>query len=800
MEDSLIEFLQRIERLDGEFVIYDDGYRGWTYSHAEIARAAHALRARLRSSGVDKGDAVMIWSESRPGWVSALWGCLLEGVVLVPVDPRSSIELFHKIQRKARPRVILLGDRVPAMVDGTVPVWRLDDIERASDSATLEQRPVALDDIAEIVFTSGTTAEPKGTVITHRNLMANLVPVEGEVAKFRKFTRSLSPLRILNLLPLSHLFGQSLALFLPPLIPASVVFISATGAQEIVRQIKRRRVSALVAVPKLLEVLRDFVIHRFPEVADRRQPLGRWPLRWWRFRRVHRLFGWKFCCFVSGGAPLPHDLEQFWCDLGYLVIQGYGLTETAPIVTLSHPLRVRRGTVGKPLAGVDVQIAEDGEVLVRGDNVTQGYFESPVETSVALRDGWLHTGDIGELDQEGHLMIRGRLKELIITPEGLKVFPDDVERVVNGTHGVVESAVIGKDRVHVVLVLQPGANAGDIVRQANQRLEEHQRIRSLSTWTAGPLPRTPTTRKLRRAEIADAIERGKPEPAKPAGDIETLVQKYSQGRTITSETTLDELGLSSLDRVQLMMDLEQKLDIEIDERVFSSVNRVADLTQPVPAGDMLRFPTANRKWFARLVRRLLLPFFLIPLLKVFTRVKVSGQENLNGLRGPVIFAANHPTLLDVPVMIAGLPSRWRYRLAPGMSGKPWASTWEERLINNLNYNLATFVFNTFPIPPQQMTQTIRHVGELTEQGWSILIFPDGDRIGEIRHFQPGVGMIASQLRLPVVPVRLVPGKRQAHAKFPGPSCVEVRIGEPMFLGDEAFAALARRVEDAVRAL
>jgi long-chain acyl-CoA synthetase len=190
------------------------------------------------------------------------------------------------------------------------------------------------EDIAEIVFTSGTTAEPKGVVITHGNLLANLEPVEREVAKYRKYAGPFLPLRILNLLPMSHLFGQSLALFIPPMIPASVVFISGTSAQEVARQIQTRRVSALVAVPKILEVLHDFVIHRYPETTDPKLGRGPWPLRWWRFRRVHRLFGWKFWCFISGGAPLPPALEQFWSRLGYLVVQGYGLTETAPIVTV----------------------------------------------------------------------------------------------------------------------------------------------------------------------------------------------------------------------------------------------------------------------------------------------------------------------------------------------------------------------------------------------------------------------------------------------------------------------------------
>jgi long-chain acyl-CoA synthetase len=761
-----------------------------------------------------KGDAAMLWSESRPGWVIALWACLLEGIVLVPVDPQSSISLFHRIEQKSQPRVILLGEKVPALTDSTVSVWRLSEIELNSAEPPAESTAISPEDVAEIVFTSGTTAEPKGVVITHRNLVANLEPVQREMQKYRKYAGPFLPLRILNLLPLSHLFGQSLALFIPPMIPASVVFMQGTSAQEIVKQIKTRRVSALIAVPKILEVLRDFVTHRFPETEHALEARGPWPRRWWRFRRVHRLFGWKYWCFVSGGAPLPSELEQFWSRLGYVVVQGYGLTETAPIVTLSHPFHLRQGTVGKPLGGVDVKIAPDGEILVRGDNVTQGYYQAPVETSAAFEEGWFRTGDIGELDPQGHLLIRGRKKEMIATPEGLKVFPEDVEKVLNHIPGVRDSAVIGKDRVHAVLLLDPGVDADQIVREANQRLEEHQKIRAVSVWAGEDFPRTEGTRKLRRAEIANVIEKGlAPSTSKPVSELAALFQKYAPGRTITPETTLDELGLSSLDRVELMMDLEQKLDTRIDESAFASVHTLADLSRPMPPAEPIRFPTYNRTGFAKLIRRVALPGFLLPLTRIFAHVHVQGRENLDALRGPVIFAPNHQSYLDVPVILAALPAPWRYRIAPAMSKEffdahffPQRHPWHERFTNSLNYRLSTLLFNAFPIPQREMGagQSIRYMGELTEEGWSILIFPEGDRThaGELHPFQPGVAMIASHLRLPVVPIRIKGLERVLHrtAKFPTPGRVDVHIGAPIFLTGESFADQAHQVEEAVKAL
>ena len=151
----------------------------------------------------------------------------------------------------------------------------------------------------------------------------------------------------------------------------------------------------------------------------------------------------KFWAFIVGAAPLEAELESFWGELGFAVIQGYGLTETAPIVTLNHPFGTKRGSVGKAIAGVEVRIAEDGEILVRGDNVTTGYFNAAEETARAFEDGWFHTGDIGEVSADGQVFIRGRKKEMIVTPEGLNVFPEDVERVLNQLPGVRDSAVVG---------------------------------------------------------------------------------------------------------------------------------------------------------------------------------------------------------------------------------------------------------------------------------------------------------------------------------------------------------------------
>ncbi len=250
-----------------------------------------------------------------------------------------------------------------------MPVWRLHEL--VWRDGTPPAVAISRDDVAEIIFTSGATGEPKGVIITHRNVLANIVPVEREVKKYRAWARPVFPLRFLNLLPLSHMFGQAMATFVPPMLPGTVIFMRGYNPAEIVALIKRRRVSVLVSVPKILDVLRTHVLRVVPDAAVA-PPERNWMFRWWRYRRLHRLFGFKFWSFVVGAAPLDAELEAFWSTRGFAVIQGYGLTETAPIVSVTHPFHIQAGSVGKAIAGVDVMIAPDGEILVRGENVTGG--------------------------------------------------------------------------------------------------------------------------------------------------------------------------------------------------------------------------------------------------------------------------------------------------------------------------------------------------------------------------------------------------------------------------------------------
>ncbi|MEX2271987.1 MAG: AMP-binding protein [Vicinamibacterales bacterium] len=870
------DYIAASKRREQTFILHDDGFRTRQWTYGRLADASRAFAARLKAAGLAPGVKIVIWGENRGEWIAALWGIRLAGLVSVPVDFRASPEQALRIRNIVQAPVLLVGaDVTPPAADG-FQIWRMDDENLwngnrepgTEPGERVEPLEPGEPQLAEIIFTSGATAEPKGVTLTDKNILANINPIEEEIKKYRKYLPLVAPLRFLNLLPLSHMFGQSMATFMPPMVDGTVVFSRGYNPQEIVRQIKTRRVSVLVCVPKVLDVLREHVSKssksskssessESSEEGKGSKPVH-WVRRWWIHRDVHRLFGFKFWCIVVGGAPLERELEEFWRERGFLVIQGYGLTETAPVVTLNHPFRKPgAGTVGTPLSGVEIKIADDGEILVRGENVTTGYYNAERETREAFAGGWFHTGDIGDLDAEGRLTIKGRKKEMIVTAEGLNVFPDDVERAVNAQPGVVESAVVGvtpetgagrQERVHAVLLLEKGASPGAVVKDANAQLEDHQRIWSWSLWTGDALPRTEGTRKLRRKEIQRWAQGGgaTTAPAQvPGQTVEEIVSAMVAGRAVTRETTFDELGLGSLDRVQLLARIEEALHVSIDEGEFAAATTVGDLAKlverepverepaerrtepgepmepvepvephvprvPVPG---IPFPDWNYSWPIRAIRRASLPTWVLSISRPWMKLAVEGLENLEGLDHPVIFAPNHQSHMDTPAVLQALPAKWRYRVSPAMA-KEWFKAHffphdfpvAARIRNTTAYLSAAIFYNAFPIPQYEAgaRQTVRYIGRLFDQKRSLLIFPEGKRTdhGEINVFRPGIGLIASKLGVPVVPVRIEGLNTVLHlsASWPTRGPVRITFGKPMRLEGNNYAELAAKVRDAVIAL
>src|SRR5579871_6419963 len=290
----------------------------------------------------------------------------------------------------------------------------LEDLAAAETGPSRSDVVVGHDDTLQIVFTSGTTADPKGVVITHGNVLANIAPLEREMQGYLKYERLVHPIRFLNLLPLSHVFGQFLGMFLPPLMGGTVMFQAELNPSEVMSTIRRERISVLVSVPRVLQSLKQKVERDLEDLGQMESFRRHFAAakekhflrRWWTFRSIRRQFGWKFWAFISGGAALDGETEEFWGRLGYAVIQGYGLTETTSLISVNHPFHLGKGSIGKVLPGREMKLADDGEILVRGGGVAPGYWKGGRTETTTEKDGWYHTGDIGGLDTEGNLYFK----------------------------------------------------------------------------------------------------------------------------------------------------------------------------------------------------------------------------------------------------------------------------------------------------------------------------------------------------------------------------------------------------------
>jgi long-chain acyl-CoA synthetase len=630
---TLLEILTEMHQLSGrEALRFCDGFRTWKLTYGELYGCIGACVAYLDCQSFHKGDRVVIWGENRPGWVTVFWACVARGIQVVPVDYRSSPELLGRIHREVQARLLVTGDLVESSAFGVAQV-SFTEIETLPIQRDFALSEISPEDVVEIVYTSGTTGEPMGVVHRHKNICANLNPIQSEMHKYEKLARPFQPVRILDTLPLSHLFGQSLGLFTPPLLGGAVVFMTELHAGAILETIRRERVSVLVSVPKLLVNLQHEIERRLhpPDVQARRKGIPGIIERWWRYRKVHASLGFKFWAVIVGGAEVNADVEAFWTRLGFLVIQGYGLTETSPVVALNHPFNARRGSIGKPLPGQEVKIAPDGEILVRGASVIEEYMGARANEQGRLENGWLHTGDIGEIDAEGRLYYKGRKKEMIVTAEGLNVYPQDVEAVLNALPQVRDSAVValrkgGEELVHAVLILRdPSAEPAALIANANRGLESHQRIRSWSMWPEEDFPRTPSTMKVKRGEVARRMVQG---GAGASGDgIESIVARLRGGEAQAG----DELNISSLERVELLSEIENHYGVEVDEGRFADVSTIGDLKnllreQGGQRSDQARIllPRWSRRLPANTLRWLALEALILPFFRILARFHVEG--------------------------------------------------------------------------------------------------------------------------------------------------------------------------------
>jgi long-chain acyl-CoA synthetase len=633
-------------------------------------------------------------------------------------------------------------------------------------------------------------------------------------------------------------------MFIPALIGGTVHFQDSFKPTDIIETIRRERISVLVAVPRVAESLKNRVRAEFGALLEKNWAHAEkehFLKRWWRFRRVRRRFGWKFWAIISGGAALDQNTEEFWRRLGYVVIQGYGLTETSSLISLNHPFKVGRRSIGKVLPGREMKLdPETGEILVRGENVARQYWQGKELKPVTGEEGWFRTGDLGAMDEEGNLYFKGRSKNVIVTPAGLKVYPEDLEQALRKQPQVRDVVVVGVEKggnaeACAVLLLNNGDSGSAAVAAANQSLADFQKIRRWFVWPDEDFPRTSTQKPKLEVirQAAEAQVNGAdplrftdtapiPQNGAPTGSLEELLGSVA-GRRVELKPNAhleNDLNLSSLDRVELMAAIENRYQVDLNDREFSRVRTVSDLEKLVqksgPERKEADYPYARwaQNWLVRWIRVLVYHAITLPYIMVMARPKIIGRERLKDFRGPALIISNHIAQIDIGFLMAALPMRFRNRLGVAMQGEqlklmrhpPRDWFFLKRWWEQLQYVLIAAFFNVFSMPQRaKYREAFRYAGELADRGYNVVIFPEGRRTqtGEMAPFRSGIGLLATQLNLPVIPMRidgLFPFKI-AKKHYAPPQAVQVRIGEPVrFESTDDPQEIARELQRIVAGL
>ncbi len=787
-------------------------------THAQLRLSANKTANLLLSLGVAKGDRVMVVAPNSPEWVELLLATLRIGAVLVPVDASSSEDRVQRFARETTPSVLFTSRSVQVSCHD-VKRFFLDELDELTSAMSGESPNVDLEPSfpAVIVFTSGTTADPKGVVLSQGNILSNVAGILQRIEVGPDW-------RFLSVLPLSHMYELSASLAALAN-GASIYYVARVTPRAIVDALNEYSINTILAIPQLLSIMLERIQHEVQaqhktalfnvlnRIADRLPFASRRYL----FFSVHKQLGGHLRLVVTGGAPIPLEVGRAWERMGVRLVQGYGLTETSPILTCNSLVGRRLDSPGRALDNVALRIGEDGEIQAKGPSVFREYWQNQSATEQAFsEDGWFRTGDVGRLDN-GWLHIQGRLKFVVVRSSGLKVFPEDIEIVANEQRDLGAVCVVGAndDRGETVVAVVRTDQSDDAVERAisnvNAHLESFQHIDSWRRWPGEDFPRTRLL-KIDRRQVQDWVNdvetmTSAHEAPTPGEDQVTHIIRMSLDdptMVVHENDRLDDLGLDSLRRLVVVSLMEEQLGATISDESVTSETTVAQLRALVAETSPGNAPTRAPRWtYFRAVRwagNWTRDHLLARALRHWVTLRVEGDEYLKELHGPAIFIFNHSDDFDGPTVYEALPRRIRRRLAVAAAQDVLSE--HKILAFFIRFLFAGFGFSR----REPFLPSLEYVATMIDGGWNVLISPEGhiDNSGELQSFKSGIGLLAVNLGAPIVPVKTIglTGTVPLHSKWPKKrSDVTVRIGVPRtFRANENYEDVTDELHATMQAL
>lgn len=801
------------------------GDQTFTYDHlfANIRHFAHEVK-------VEKGEHCVIFSENNPQWVFAFYAIWMQQGVPVPVDFMATASEVSYILKDSEPSVIFCSKQTKPLLHEAVynadikaKIVVLDEQETVlSEAGDLQFPTFERDDTAVMIYTSGTTGSPKGVMLSYKNLVQNIDAVSKHIPIYRADSR------VMVLLPLHHVFPLVGTLIIPFYLGAGIAISPSLSTDAILDTLQKNKITIIIGVPRLYAAIHKGIKTKINQskVASALFALAA-KLKSKRFSKkvfgaVHQKFGGAVECLVSGGAALDPVVGGDFQTLGFEVLEGYGMSEAAPMITFTQPGRVRIGSPGQVVPGTQLKIV-DGEITSSGDHIMKGYYKRPEETADVIKNGWLHTGDLGYVDKDGFLFITGRKKEIIILSNGKNVNPSEIENVLLESELIADCGVFyANDQLQLIVVPatdsiiteQEGQTVEEAIRQHvikpfNENVSSYKKLHRIH-FSSQELPRT-RLGKLQRFKLEGLLSQKQETQAKaemPTDSVFHLIHEY-----ILSEKKIDagatdhlenDLGFDSLDKISMQTWLSQTFGVEIepndltnfasiqDLSAWVSTNKVKEEDTKINWTDILRekvhiqlpatwFTGNLAVWSSRL-------FF-----KLYFRFNATGLKNLP--KGPFILAPNHQSSFDGMFVASML----RYKQVRGTyfyaKEKHIRAAWLKFLANRNNIIIMDM--------NRDLKTSIQKMGEVLKRNKNLIIFPEGTRTlnGHLGDFKKTFAILASELKVPVVPVS-ISGAFEALPRgsyFPKPwKRIKVEFLEPIYPGSHTYESLAENVRDMIQ--